>query len=85
MSYNSTSLERLTPVLGQEVAVYVREFASLTSADTRADVFIDGVYVGHSLLSPSAGPCCFAGIWSNDRLLKPFVFTRAKRNGMYLN
>ncbi|KAL5480307.1 hypothetical protein ACEPAI_1577 [Sanghuangporus weigelae] len=64
----------------QEVSIFVQEFPSTTSASARADVFIDGIHVGKSVLSPSKRPCCFAGSWIDDESLRPFIFSLAKKN-----
>ncbi|KAL5512433.1 hypothetical protein ACEPAG_3425 [Sanghuangporus baumii] len=63
-----------------EVSIFVQEFPSTTTASARADVFIDGIHVGKSVLSPSKRPCCFAGSWIDDESLRPFIFSLAKKN-----
>ncbi|KAL5500940.1 hypothetical protein ACEPAH_9327 [Sanghuangporus vaninii] len=72
---------RLLPTCrGKEVAIYAQEFPSTTSASACADVFLDGVHVGKSVLSPSQGPRCFAGSWTDEESLRPFIFSLAKNN-----
>ncbi|KAL5512432.1 hypothetical protein ACEPAG_3424 [Sanghuangporus baumii] len=64
---------------GAELAVFVQEYPSMTSACAKADVYIEGVHIGKAILSPSDGPRRFSGSWIDGNSIMPFKFIPARK------
>ena len=64
----------------QEFSIHVTEHPRVTAADSKVDVFADGVRIGSAILRPGEA-CRFMGSWIDRHTLRPFVFLDTSGTG----